>query len=101
MENNVNLTEIFEALEDVFGEDIGIIIYNDLSGHVFKVGDGLENTCMEFEDIIQLTGSDVYKYWNDKYPFGVCKFCEYEFNSELINEYEIKYCPFCGKKIGE
>lgn len=55
MENNVDLIEIFEALEDVFGEDIGIIIYNDLSGHVFKDNnlDG-EDACMVFDDITQL-----------------------------------------------
>lgn len=33
------------------------------------------------------------------YPFGCCAKCGYEFNSELISEYEIKYCPNCGKKI--
>jgi len=49
---------------------------------------------MEFEDITKLTESDIDEYFRNKYPFGLCKFCEYEFNSELINEYEIKYCPF-------
>lgn len=28
-----------------------------------------------------------------------CPNCEAEINSELINEYDIKYCPYCGKKL--
>lgn len=31
--------------------------------------------------------------------FGACPNCEYEFNSELRNEYEINYCPICGQKL--
>ncbi len=33
--------------------------------------------------------------------FGSCDFCGYEFNSELINEYEITHCPKCGEEIEE
>lgn len=33
--------------------------------------------------------------------FGHCGACGYEFNSELINEYEIKRCPSCGRKLTE
>lgn len=33
--------------------------------------------------------------------FGSCDSCGYEFNSELISEYEIEYCPKCGQKIEE
>lgn len=33
--------------------------------------------------------------------FGNCKRCGYEYNSELISEYEIEYCPKCGQKIEE
>ena len=33
--------------------------------------------------------------------FGSCAGCGYEFNSELISEYEITHCPKCGRKIGE
>ena len=36
---------------------------------------------------------------SELYPYGICQKCGYEFNSELINEYEIKHCPKCGKKI--
>jgi DNA-directed RNA polymerase subunit RPC12/RpoP len=34
-----------------------------------------------------------------KYPFGRCHKCSEEFNSELINEYNITHCPYCGEKI--
>ena len=42
--------------------------------------------------------------WSKTEPtdeFGSCVGCGYEFNSELISEYEIKYCPKCGQKIEE
>lgn len=32
--------------------------------------------------------------------FGKCPDCEYEFNSELLSEYDLKFCINCGKKIG-
>ena len=35
----------------------------------------------------------------DDGAFGACPNCEYEFNSELRNEYEIRYCPNCGQKL--
>lgn len=31
--------------------------------------------------------------------FGLCKRCGYIFNSELISEYCVKYCPYCGQKL--
>ena len=31
--------------------------------------------------------------------FGLCKRCGYVFNSELISEYCVKYCPNCGQAI--
>lgn len=37
----------------------------------------------------------------EDYPFGNCPNCKKEFNSELINEYDIDYCPWCGAKIEE
>lgn len=36
---------------------------------------------------------------NELHSFGCCAKCGYEFNSELISKYEIKYCPKCGNKI--
>ncbi len=32
--------------------------------------------------------------------FGKCPDCGYEFNSELLSEYDLKFCINCGKKIG-
>lgn len=31
--------------------------------------------------------------------FGRCPDCGYEFNSELLSEYDLKFCLNCGKKI--
>ena len=31
--------------------------------------------------------------------FGLCKRCGYVFNSELISEYCVKFCPNCGQKL--
>ena len=31
--------------------------------------------------------------------FGKCPDWEYEFNSELLEEYNLKFCLNCGKKI--
>ena len=31
--------------------------------------------------------------------FGKCPDCGYEFNSELLSEYDLKFCLNCGKKI--
>lgn len=31
--------------------------------------------------------------------FGKCPDCGYEFNSELLEEYNLKFCLSCGKKI--
>lgn len=32
-------------------------------------------------------------------PFGRCPSCRREFNSEIINEHEAIFCPWCGEKI--
>ena len=33
------------------------------------------------------------------FPFGRCQKCKKEFNSELMQEYEITHCPWCGQSI--
>lgn len=35
------------------------------------------------------------------YPFGKCKKCNKEFNSELINDYGMKKCLWCGEPISK
>lgn len=59
---------------------------------IYWIGD----TVRYVEEKIRLGEED---YNNSKHPFGYCKICESEFNSELINEYEIKNCPWCGNPI--
>lgn len=50
----------------------------------------------EIEEIMQIVEAvDL----STLFPYGRCEKCGYKFNYELINEYEIKYCPKCGKKI--
>jgi hypothetical protein len=31
--------------------------------------------------------------------FGLCPTCGEPMNSELLNEYDVKYCPYCGTKF--
>ena len=31
--------------------------------------------------------------------FGRCPGCDGEFDSELLNEYNIEYCPWCGQRL--
>jgi hypothetical protein len=38
-------------------------------------------------------------YLTEEPPFGKCPTCDKEFNSELISEYAITYCPWCGTEI--
>lgn len=33
------------------------------------------------------------------FEFGNCPNCGKEFNSELIGEYEITHCPYCGQAL--
>lgn len=35
----------------------------------------------------------------DNTAFGTCPSCHNEFNSELVNEYNMKYCIYCGQAI--
>ena len=31
--------------------------------------------------------------------FGTCSKCKAEFNSELMNEYDFDFCPYCGEQL--
>ena len=35
----------------------------------------------------------------DDTEFGMCPHCHNEFNSELVNEYNVKYCLYCGQAL--
>lgn len=37
--------------------------------------------------------------YNKEHPFGACPDCKSEFNSELMNEYDIRCCPWCGQTL--
>lgn len=41
----------------------------------------------------------VQNYVSNIFPFGRCQQCSKEFNSELINEYNISHCPWCGREL--
>ena len=43
--------------------------------------------------------SCVAEYVPKEYPLGKCEKCNYEFNSALVNEHQIKFCPNCGQAI--
>lgn len=48
---------------------------------------------------IQTLEKQIPKKVTEDAAFGSCPACGYVFNSELVNEYDIKYCPFCGQAL--
>lgn len=60
-----------------------------------KYGCGIPREEKEIETVLDIAEN----YEEKTYPFGRCSSCKKEFNSELINEYAIKNCPWCGGKI--
>lgn len=48
---------------------------------------------------IQALEKQILKKVTDDEAFGSCPECRYVFNSELVNEYDIKHCPFCGQAL--
>lgn len=60
-----------------------------------KFGCGVPKEENDIDSVLEI----VEKYEEVTYPFGYCSSCGKEFNSELINEYEITNCPWCGLKI--
>jgi DNA-directed RNA polymerase subunit RPC12/RpoP len=62
-----------------------------------KLNCGLPESEEDIEDAVNL----VERYEEEKYPFGRCPNCKKEFNSELISEYEISHCPWCGAKLND
>ena len=58
------MKELMSAFTKRFGTDIGIVLYFDMSGHVFRetgIGDGenYNNSLFDFDDITKLTVSDI------------------------------------------
>jgi DNA-directed RNA polymerase subunit RPC12/RpoP len=60
-----------------------------------KYGCGTPLKESDIEDAIKVIGETE----EILYPFGKCKKCDKEFNSELISEYNITHCPWCGESI--
>ena len=56
---------------------------------------GIPKKDTEIANVIDM----VEHYEENQYPFGRCKSCGKEFNSELQNEYKITNCPWCGTDI--
>ena len=48
---------------------------------------------------VEALEKQIPKKVTDDEAFGSCPACGYTFNSELVNEYDIKYCPFCGQAL--
>ena len=66
---------------------------------IMKPGTDSVNTKMALEmGVIALEKSVPVQPVNDG-AFGKCPDCGYEFNSELLEEYNLKFCLNCGKKI--
>jgi hypothetical protein len=62
---------------------------------LFKFGCGIPRKDADIDTVVDL----IENYEDKKYPFGRCGKCGYEFNSELVNEYNIKHCLDCGEKL--
>lgn len=58
-----------------------------------------EDTGLEPEEIEKLKEKRKPKKVPDVAHFGRCPECDGEFNSELLNEYNIMFCPWCGQAL--
>jgi hypothetical protein len=80
--------------------------------HVRKICDDYDNKCgkcplkglpcTDFmnEEVANKMLKTVENYEARRYPFGRCAKCNKEFNSELVSEYNLSHCPWCGTEIG-
>lgn len=58
-----------------------------------------EDTGLEPDEIKELKEKQIPKNVPDIEHFGRCPECDTEFNSELLNEYNIMFCPWCGQAL--
>lgn len=58
-----------------------------------------EDTGLEPDEIEKLKEKQIPKNVPDIEHFGRCPECDTEFNSELLNEYNIMFCPWCGQAL--
>lgn len=83
----IKVNEICTAHEGIGCSDNTCPIHKYACGLPRESGD--INPCIE-----------LVEHWEEKtYPFGRCRSCNKEFNSELKFEYQIKFCPWCGATV--
>lgn len=58
-----------------------------------------EATGLKPEEVEELKEKQIPKNVPDIEHFGRCPECDGEFNSELLNEYNIMFCPWCGQAL--
>lgn len=51
------------------------------------------------EELRELKEKATEKRPIDDAAFGICPCCHNEFNSELTEEYDLRYCLYCGQAI--
>ena len=95
-----------KTLPEFFGVEVGEVIW--VEGYRYRVHEGwlYSRDRSSIDDGRVLVGYLTGQLkWSRHEPsegeFGSCAGCGYEFNSELINEYEITHCPKCGEEIEE
>ena len=65
----------------------------------FCSDDNINETKTALTLAIEALEKQIPKKVTEDEAFGQCPVCGYTFNSELVNEYDIKYCPFCGQAL--
>lgn len=53
----------------------------------------------ELADLAQELADLAKNEMREKHPYGFCITCGMDLNSELLNEYDAKYCHKCGSKL--
>ncbi|HZJ76268.1 MAG TPA: hypothetical protein VFC70_01040 [Oscillospiraceae bacterium] len=77
-------------------------IYNKLAEYEdtgFEPEDILSNIKTLSNELNNALEKQIAKEIIDDGAFGLCPNCKEEFNSELISEYNIKHCPYCGQRL--
>ena len=99
--SNVTIKEVCDKLADY--EDLEELIGIPLKELAKIFRQYITDNCKHPQKAIVLTDGDAEK-WEARQPiddnaFRKCPCCYAEFNSELVNEYNIEYCPYCGQKL--
>ncbi len=55
--------------------------------------------CSALKTAIAAIERQIPKKVIDDTEFGMCPYCHGEFNSELVSEYNVKYCLHCGQAL--